>query len=102
MDSAKESKTFSHLDRLLAGFSRSIDAARQLPTPNSEDDEFIRCGMIWFSQILSLDRWNRSHFEYVSLLRDEISGIEFSGHWIRFCCLSTGYFVGMAEAGLID
>jgi hypothetical protein len=47
---------FSYLDGLLADFERLKHAARDLATPNAEDDEFIRCGIVGFSQHLPADR----------------------------------------------
>ncbi|HSH96326.1 MAG TPA: hypothetical protein VK968_19420 [Roseimicrobium sp.] len=94
--------SFTHLERLLKDFGRSTAAARDLRTPNAEDDELVRCGMIAFAQNVSLDLWNFNHFEYVRALRDEVSGGQFSVGWRRFTCLAAGYFLGMRVAGVID
>ena len=87
MDESAFFNSFPHLERLLNDLRRSTAAARDLRTPNVEDDEFVRCGMIGFAQNVSLDRWNFDHFEYVRALRDEVSGGDFSTGWRRFSCL---------------
>jgi len=92
----------SHLDRLLNDFTTSKESALNLASPNPEDDEYIRCGMIGFAKHLTLDRWSHLHFSYVQALRDEVMTEDFSQDWIRFVCLAAGYFKGMADAGLID
>jgi hypothetical protein len=88
-----------HLERLLNAFGDLTAAASALRTPNAEDDELIRCGMIGFAQSASLDRWEFDHFVYVRSLRDEIMTDEFSAQWRRFACLAAGYFLGMRVAG---
>jgi hypothetical protein len=93
--------TFSHLDGLLADFEQWKLAARELSTPNAEGDEFIRCAMIGFSRHLPLEHWGHGHLQYVRTFRDEILSGDFPGDWVRFACLAAGYFVGMADAGLI-
>jgi hypothetical protein len=94
--------SFPHLDSLLASLGSSVDAAQSLHSPNTEDDEFIRCGMIGFARHLSLDRWDFDHFQYVQAMSDEVSDGTFSEGWRRFTCLAAGYFLGMRVAGLIN
>jgi hypothetical protein len=91
-----------HLERLLNGFGGFTAAAIELRTPNPEDDELVRCGMIGFAQHTSLDHWGFEHFEYVRMLRDEVLSDDFSTEWRRFTCLAAGYFLGMRVAGLLS
>jgi hypothetical protein len=93
---------FPHLKRILAEFDRFKTAAIELRTPNPEDDEFIRCGIIGFAQNSPLGDWNLDHFEYVRTLRDEVSNGDFSTEWRRFTSLAAGYILGMRVAGLIN
>ena len=76
--------SFPHLERLLKNFSGFTAAARELRTPNAEDDEAIRCGMIGFAQHNSLDHWDFQHFQYVRTLRDEVMSEKYSTEWRRF------------------
>ena len=94
--------SFSHLERLLKNFSGFTAAALELRTPNAEDDELIRCGMIGFAQHTSLNHWDFEHFEYVRALRDEVTSGDFSTEWRRFTCLAAGYFLGMRVAGMLS
>ena len=102
MDTAKTFDTFAHLERLLADFPRLRDAAREMRTPNSEDDEFIRCGILGFTRHLPAERWGYRHFQYVQKYRDEVSGGNYASDWVRFACLAAGYFVALAEAQVIN
>jgi len=101
MGAAKKFDTFSHLERLLADFDQLKASAQALQTPNSEDDEFIRCGIVGFAQNMPADRWEYDHFLYVRTFRDEVAGSDFSADWIRFTCLAAGYFLALAEAKVI-
>lgn len=94
--------SFPHLDKLLAQFEELVRAATELATPNAQDDELIRCGIIGFMQHLPPDRWDFSHFEYVRVLRDDVCDDDFSLAWRQFTCLAAGYFLGMRVAGLIN
>ncbi len=94
--------TFSHLDKLLTDFVQCKRSAADLVSPNVEDDDFIRCGMVGFARHLPMERWEYSHFEYVKSHRDEVVDGRFSTDWIRFTCLAAGYFAGMAEAGFMS
>jgi hypothetical protein len=94
--------SFPHLERLLKGFGGFTAAALELRTPNSVDDELIRCGMIGFAQHTSLVHWGSEHFEYVRVLRDEVLSDDFSIEWRQFTCLAAGYFLGMRVAGLLS
>jgi len=94
--------SFPHLERLLRDFGHLTAAAHELRTPNPEDDEFVRCGMIGFAQNVSLDDWSFDHFHYLQALRSEVSNGDFSTAWRRFTCLAAGYFLGMRVAGLLN
>ena len=94
--------SFSHLERLLKNFSGYMVAALELRTPNAEDDELTRCGMIGFAQHASLNQWNFEHFEYVRAFRDEVTSGDYSTGWRRFTCLAAGYFLGMHVAGMLS
>ena len=91
-----------HLDRLLERRDHLIAAARELRTPNTEDDELIRCGIVGFAQHVPLDRWDADCFQYLSALRDEVLGDAFSADWRHFTCLAGGYFLGMRVAGVLN
>jgi hypothetical protein len=102
MHPARHFNPFAHLEGLLADFVRLQAVAQAMTSPNAVDDECIRCAMVGFPRHASLNRWDSGHYEYVRVLRDEVSDGNFSQDWRRFCCLAAGYFLGMAVAGLLD
>lgn len=91
-----------HLKRLLEQFEELTARAIEFQSPNPDDDELIRCGIIGFAFHASCDDWDVGHFKYVRNLRDEVLKDAFSEDWRRFTCLAAGYFLGMWRAGLID
>lgn len=91
-----------HLERLLRDFPICVSASLQLQSPNTEDDEFIRCGMVGFAQNWPLEKWEFDHLVYVRTLRDEVMTDDFSIQWCRFTCLAAGYFLGMRVADRIS
>lgn len=88
----------AHLDRLLIEFSDLRATALELQTPNPDDDEFIRCGIVGFAQHSDCEMWDFGHFEYVRDSRDEVLNGGFTLDWCRFTCLAAGYFLGMWQA----
>lgn len=91
-----------HLNRLLAQFGDLRATAVELQTPNPDDDEFIRCGIVGFAQHCDCEKWDLGHYEYVCDRRNEVLDSGFSLDWCRFTCLAAGYFLGMVQAGLMS
>jgi hypothetical protein len=102
MNDAPPFNPMPHLKDLLARFKDLTTAAIEYQTPNAEDDEFIRCGIVGFAHHTNSERWDLGHYDFVRAHRDEILEEKFSADWCRIACLAAGYFLGMWEAGLID
>lgn len=106
MDTFDPMAEFEHL---LSGFAQLQRAAHELQSPNSGDDEFIKIAIIGFSLHEKMERWGRSHYEFIKARRiGELSDEnldwyeEFAPSVAAFSCLALGAMQGLYSRGQID
>src|SRR5688572_11392610 len=95
---------WTHFERLLGAFPELIRAARELDSPNPEDDEFIKLSVMGFQQAAPIENWHSRHCAVIRDLRggdyadDELAWYEDSGRAVaQFACLFYGFLLGLDE-----
>ena len=95
--------------RLLSAFPVARDAARQLTTPNREDDDDIKMAIVGFSYHQATEHWSRDHYEFIRGRCDgELSDDALHGHgeaaagFRSFACLALGALLGLRDSRQID
>lgn len=93
---------FKQLENLVNTYDRDIALARNLKSPNSEDNLAIKAAMVGFSYNSSTEEWDLGHFEFV---RDRLDkhfaaseSVEYGRHGARvrlFAALCLGYLLGL-------
>ena len=98
---------FDDLSRRFPELSR---AATDLPSPNPEDDLFVRHAIVGFGQSCSVDHWSLDHHAFISrrlehdLSLDTLRDIfDDDANAVRlFSCLVLGCLLGKFQVGEID
>jgi len=95
--------------RLLNAFSVARDVARQLTTPNREDDDDIKMAIVGFSYHRATEDWSRQHYEFIrSRCEGELSDSALREHgeaaavFRAFACLALGALLGLRDSRQID
>ena len=95
--------------RLLSDFSAAREIARQLATPNREDDDDIRLVIVGFSYHSVTENWSLQHYHFIRRrCLGELSDNDLSGHGDKravfraFACLALGSLLGLYDAQQID
>jgi hypothetical protein len=95
--------------RLLSAFPVARNAARQLTTPNPEDDGDIKMAIVGFSYHRVAADWSRRHYQFIRSRCDgELSDRELHGHgdaaaiFRSFACLALGALLGLRDSSQID
>jgi len=95
--------------RLLSAYSVARDTARQLTTPNQEDDDDIKMAIVGFSYHRATEDWSRHHYEFIRSRCDgELSDRALHKHgeaaaiFRAFACLALGALLGLRDSRQID
>jgi hypothetical protein len=95
--------------RLLSAFPDARSAARQLTTPNREDDDDIKMAIVGFSYHRATEDWSRRHYEFIRSRCDgELSDDALQEHgeaaaiFRSFACLALGALLGLRDSSQID
>src|SRR5262245_36324052 len=97
------------LDSLVDDFPRLAEGARQLQSPNQEDDLSIRSAIVGFSCNAPTEQWAHNHFLFVKEKLDLQFAIENLADYepypmnIRlFAALAFGYLLGLYQTDRIS
>lgn len=96
-------------EKLLKGLPRYRRMAQKLVTPNPEDDEFVRAGIVGFSFHQPTESWGKSHFRFLRSRLDldygptsmEWYGEAAPAHRV-FVAMCLGYLLGLHQSGVIS
>jgi hypothetical protein len=93
---------FKHLEELVKTFERDVQLAKQLDSPNDDDDLEIKVAMVGFSYNSRTDDWDLGHFDFVRLrlarnfASSELAEYGPNAENVRlFFALSVGYLLGL-------
>ena len=94
---------------LFDGFKRYRESARDLQSPNQDDDEYVRAAIVGFSRHSETEEWARGHFEFIHDYRrgdysDESLEVLYGDHagdYALFACLCLGSLLGLFQSGKI-
>jgi alkylation response protein AidB-like acyl-CoA dehydrogenase len=96
----------THFETLLQALPDLIRASRRLESPNPEDDEFVKLGIVGFLQSAPLEQWTRMHCEVIRDLRagayadEQLEWFEESGRAVaQFACVFYGFLLGLDALG---
>ncbi len=87
----------SHFQRLLDDRQRLREMAREIESPNSEDDDLVKLAIAGFCCHRPVEHWGFDEFEFVSQRRHEVA--DFDAPWVEFVCLAAGYLLGLLQDG---
>ena len=97
---------FRQLEQLIATFARDIQIARELQTPNEEDDLAVKLAIVGFSYNSPTDEWGKQHFDFLAarLGREfppgELAEYGENSENVRlFFSLVVGYLLGAYHCG---
>ncbi len=100
---------YDELKKLLPVFGREIRMARQLMSPNPEDDLTVKTAIVGFSHHSPTEEWGPNHFAFLRQRLDaeyrpgDLSLYGPSGNNIRlFFALCCGYLLGLYQAEAIN
>ena len=100
---------FDDIQRLVGTFYRDMQTAKDVITPNPEDDFVIKAAITGFSYNSPVDDWGRGHFEFVKTRIDrdyspkELAEYGDNGENIKlFFALSLGVLLGIYQKGDIS
>ncbi len=98
-----------NLEKLVDAFPRDIGLARQVESPNPEDNLAIKTAIVGFSYKAATQQWSRGHYEFINQQLaaefddDRLAEYGENGENVRlFHALALGFLLGFYQQKAID
>jgi hypothetical protein len=99
---------FQQLEQLITTFDRDLQIARDMQSPNEEDDLAVKAAIVGFSYHAPVGEWGRKHYDFLAgrLVREfppgELTHYGPNSENVRlYFSLASGYLLGAYHSGSI-